>query len=89
MVTQARKIYTSGDETMTKKENIENRFSCLNKADLDEPIFVLRGQDKLAPVAVRLWAELAAILNCGKEKVYEAREVANKMEIWYNRKYPD
>ena len=33
--------------------------SCYDKADLDEPIFVLRAKDKLAPNVVRDWADAA------------------------------
>lgn len=67
--------------------------SCLTKAADDEPVFVLRGQDKLAPALVRAWAVLAALHGCGDDKVIEARYAAQKMEDWQAQtgrgKWPD
>lgn len=62
---------------------------CLQKAADDEPIFTLRAQDKLAPIVVRVWAQLAKEHGCGYEKVLEAFVVADEMEQWPTRKYPD
>ena len=61
----------------------------LMKAKDDEPIFVLRAQDKLAAGVVRQWAEQAAQAGCGNAKVREAREIADAMERWPTRKVPD
>jgi hypothetical protein len=61
----------------------------LSKAQDDEPIFVLRGQDRLAPDVVRQWADRAEQAGCAIEKVREAREVADAMEQWPRRKVPD
>ena len=54
-----------------------------------EPVFVLRGQDKFAPVLIRLWANLAEMGDCSKEKVRSARLIADQMEKWPDRKMPD
>jgi len=54
-----------------------------------EPVFVLRGQDVLAPQAVRQWAELAAKAGVPGEKIERALDIANKMEEWPHRKVPD
>lgn len=67
---------------------------CLGKAADDEPLFILRGKDKLSPTLVRLWADLAALHGCGKEKVREARNLAERMEDYQQRpdvpaKFPD
>jgi hypothetical protein len=62
---------------------------CLAKAADDEPIFVLRAQDMLAPDLVRLWADYAARHGCDPAKVAEAYECATAMEHWRMRKYPD
>ena len=65
--------------------------STLNKADEDEPLFILRAQDKLAPQVVRLWAAslLAALLGDGEnasqaqvDKVTRAMKLAIDMEAW-------
>ena len=63
--------------------------TCLQKAAEDEPIFVLRAQDMLAPVIVRQWAMLAKHCGCAEEKVQEAINLAERMEKWPTRKYPD
>jgi hypothetical protein len=68
----------------TKRNSI-----ALSKARDDEPIFVLRGQDRLAPDVVRQWADRAEQAGCDTEKVREAREVAAAMEAWPQRKLPD
>ena len=47
-----------------------------------EPVFVLRAQDQLAPVVIKIWALLAEGLGTSQEKVSEARLVAEDMEIW-------
>jgi hypothetical protein len=72
----------------TKREGI----ACYDKADPDEPLFVLRAQDRLAPVLVRLWADLAAQHGCPEPKVMGARVAAMKMEDWATKrgaKFPD
>lgn len=70
----------------------------LSKVGEDEPIFVLRAQDSLAPDIIRAWA-LNLHARCGKpihyvddclnRKVKEAMALANEMEAWPNRKLPD
>jgi hypothetical protein len=61
----------------------------LGKALDDEPIFVLRAQDTLAPALVRRWADEAERAGCAADKVAEARTVADAMERWPTRKLPD
>lgn len=78
----------------------EMKSGCFAKAALDEPLFVLRAQDKTAPALVRAWAErfrqhhvkigssgfqLASAIN----KHTEALQVAEAMEKWATRKMPD
>lgn len=74
--------------------------SCLVKVAPDEPIFVLRAQDRTAPRVVRYWADrLCAILHqrpgdhattlCPSPKVQEALRCAEEMEQWPTRKTPD
>jgi hypothetical protein len=70
------------------------------KAAMDEPLFVLRAQDKSAPGFVRAWAakfrdhhikvgtsghELAKVIS----KHTNALEVADAMEKWATRKQAD
>ncbi len=62
---------------------------CYRKADPNEPIFVLRGQDKLAPEVVREWVRLAEKVGCPPPKLNKARAVADAMDQWPVRKFPD
>lgn len=66
--------------------------SCYEKAGLDEPIFVLRAKDALAPDVVRDWAMKAHLHGCPEAKVNEALLLANQMEDWAKLnggKFPD
>lgn len=40
----------------TKQQNILSPGSCWNRAAPNEPVFVLRANDPLAPQIVRMWA---------------------------------
>lgn len=74
----------------TKREELDNPTSCLNRADIDEPLFVLRAHDKIAPSVVRAWANGycyekggVARMNARELAKYnEALDAANKMENW-------
>jgi hypothetical protein len=73
---------------MTKAEEIKG--GCLSRCADDEPVFVLRATDKLAPTAVRYWAELAARHGVGLKKTHEAVQFARRMEDWAGeKKLPD
>jgi hypothetical protein len=62
---------------------------CYDKADPDEPIFVLRAQDALAARTVLFWAEEANKAGADSSKVAEARKCAAAMEKWPIHKLPD
>lgn len=69
----------------TKEQVIEDAMSgrgCLGRARDDEPVFVLRAHDKLAPIQVMQWADMAASEGAPAEKVSEARMVAVSMLAW-------
>jgi hypothetical protein len=70
-------------------KNDEAARGCFAKAADDEPLFVLRAQDRLAPDVVREWARLAEAHACAPHKVAEARSLADAMERWPHRKLPD
>lgn len=63
--------------------------SCLAKVKPEEPIFVLRAQDFIAPKLVRAWAIQAKAVGCPLEKVQEALDCADSMDKWPTRKWPD
>jgi hypothetical protein len=62
----------------------------LQKVAPDEPIFVLRARDLLAPDTIRYWAMLAKASGVNTAKWQEAQVCAKQMEEWSGkRKYPD
>jgi hypothetical protein len=66
----------------------KNNCPTLAKVSSDEPIFVLRAQDKTAPATIRRWVALN-IETAPARKLAEALECAEVMERWPNRKMPD
>lgn len=67
----------------------KHNSDCLRKADDNEPIFVLRAQDRVAPAAIRYWASLALQSGLPAEKYHEALAAAEEMEKWPRKKSPD
>jgi hypothetical protein len=83
---------------LIKSQELADPTSCLNKAQPDEPLFVLRGHDRLASMTVRDWAfRLESLVTTGvipdteaiRAKITEARKAAEAMEAWPDRKWPD
>jgi hypothetical protein len=69
---------------LTKSETVADAASCLNKAEHDEPVFVLRAHDPLAADAIRHWA-FARFITRGDYKdatAVEAMKVAETMDQW-------
>jgi len=63
-------------------KNEPGKFDCYDKAEPDEPMFVLLARDPLAPVLVAQWADLAEAQGTDQDKVLEALDCAAKMEQW-------
>lgn len=63
-------------------KNNPGKYDCYTKADPDEPMFVLLARDPLAPMLVRLWADLRSYLADNPSKVFEAHECAASMDSW-------
>lgn len=67
----------------------------LAKAQEDEPVFLLRAQDKHAADLVEKWATWVSVdvPNCGDRsmhnKVQEAMLIADFMRRWHTHKAPD
>ena len=55
----------------------------------DEPVFTLRAQDKHAADLVRKWAHFANVSGCPIQKVNEALRLADDMDAWPVKKFPD
>lgn len=72
------------------EKNVERERGCFAAAKEDEPLFVLRSTDELAPAIVRLWAAMyeqqkraAGLWNDSrKQKAIEARQLAERMELY-------
>jgi hypothetical protein len=61
----------------------------IRKVPDEEPLFILRGQDLLAPEIVRAWADAAERAGVRSGKIAGARNLAKEMERWPRRKLPD
>ena len=83
----------------TKKEEL-TYGSCFQAAADNEPLFILRAQDRLAPAIVRLWAEMLEVVYSNGSndqqdlqamqdqqltKLEETRALADQMEAWQMR----
>ena len=66
---------------MIKSKELSDARSCINKAADDEPVFVLRAKDPVAPFIVRAWA-LASGQSQPGDKIAEAENLAREMELW-------
>jgi hypothetical protein len=76
---------------LAEREMAARGEGCLGKAKDDEPVFVLRGQDRLMPTLVALWTELAEA-HGAVAKVTEARQLLEYIRSWQYEngcKWPD
>lgn len=67
---------------MIKSEETTNPNSCLNQAEDDEPVFVLRAHDPLAPVIVSKWIKKAWEHDLHDDRLDEAREWMKRAVEW-------
>lgn len=68
---------------------LEGAAYLIHECPADEPVFILRGQDILAPGAVFAWAHSAERHGVGLKKLAGAWEAAGKMLVWHKRRIPD
>jgi len=64
----------------TKTEELAD--GCLSKVAEDEPVFVLRANDRLAPLVVMDWIAKAEMMGVPKEKIEGANDLLIKMWEW-------
>lgn len=71
-----------------------DRFTYIEKVvPPDEPVFILRAQDNMAPSVIEIWADKVDIkrgTSCNK--TIEARQLAHEMRVWqerHHKKLPD
>lgn len=70
--------------------NANEGKGCLGKAAPDEPVFILRAQDRFAASLVRDWALMMRMQRGSDHPKYaEAMQLADAMDAWPNRKIPD
>lgn len=69
-------------------KNNPGAYDCYENADPDEPMFVLLARDPLAPILVKLWANLREHAAGNPSKVAEARKCAVDMIHWRNESRP-
>lgn len=55
----------------------------------DEPVFILRAQDKLAPDALRHWIEMAKMYGIDKNTINQAEKQLERMAEWEPQGLPD
>ena len=67
-------------------KNNPGRFDCYEKADPDEPMFVLLGRDPYAARLVEIWANTREAHGESLEKIAEARRCMIAMEQWCGEK---
>jgi hypothetical protein len=76
----------------TKQRELNDLFDgkgLLARVESNEPIFILRAQDRLAPLLVWMWGSMAWWSGCPRAKVSEAFDVMRAMRRWPRRKFPD
>jgi hypothetical protein len=59
------------------------------KIPMDEPVFLLRGQDAVAGAAVDTWIQLSRVLKVGRACLYLAAFQAQRMSLWPTKKPAD
>ena len=63
-------------------KNNPGKHDCYDKAEDDEPMFVLLARDAMAPELVRKWAEEREMCHEDVSVTREARLCAAQMEVW-------
>jgi len=70
---------------MIKSKELNDPTSCLNRAEKDEPMFVLLARDKVAPETIRSWITHRLVSGKNRmddEKIIEAYKCLHEMEKW-------
>ncbi len=68
---------------MEKRDELKD--GTITRVADDEPVFVLRAKDRLAPDVVRTWAVRAERAGVNRTKVDEALSLAVAMKRWQMR----
>lgn len=64
-------------------KNNPGKYDCWPKLADDEPFFILRAKDPVAPILIRLWIALRELSSEKRyDKLDEAENCASSMETW-------
>ena len=77
------------EEKALPDELSKGEFSCIDKINPDEPVFVLRGQDQLAVHVLTNWIHRAEDKGVNPAKVADARRLLEKFKQYGPKKLPD
>lgn len=55
----------------------------------DEPVFILRARDPLAPVVIEQWCKGAEAMDVRSGKIADARMLAQDMAKWPTKEVPN
>lgn len=72
-------------KTKTKEQDKE----ILNRLLPGEPFFLLRAQDRISKVVVKMWISIAEWLGVAKAKIDGAKEIYKSMKKWPGQRNPD
>lgn len=72
---------------MNKNQVIEYLVTKVD--DEDEPLFLLRGRDVLAPSTIFTWCERAKQFGAPQKKIDEAMAISVSMVLFPTKKFPD
>jgi hypothetical protein len=67
-------------------KNQPGKFDCYEKAEPDEPMFVLLGRDPCAPILIEFWVDLRKHMGEDQEKLAEAVDCAAHCYEWLAKK---
>ena len=59
------------------------------KIPVDEPVFLIRGQDVLGASILRIYAHLASAEGVSSEMIKLTLMQADRMDVWERKKVPD
>ncbi len=78
-------------EVIGRPDPYDSDYACFVKAkDKGEPTFTLRAQDASAHFLVTMWANMnAPALGQNHPKILQARQIAESMRLWPNKKQAD
>jgi hypothetical protein len=67
-------------------KNQPGKFDCYDKAEPDEPMFILLGRDPCAPILIEFWVDLRKHMGEDQEKLAEAVDCAAHCYEWLAKK---